>query len=186
MVRVRPANVDDLARMMELVRSAPQAAQWSEGHFEKLLMQESGCVRLTLVAEEYDAISREFSRMNANQDRGRRDPEDFAQEAPCAVAGFLAAREAAGEWEIENVVVSAQARRRGLGSKLLGEFLHHARSMGGREVFLEVRESNTAARALYEKWAFFEAGRRKQYYQGPPEDALILKFSFPFRPPEFG
>ena len=71
------------------------------------------------------------------------------------------------------------ARRRGLGSHLLGEFLHHVQSNGGREVFLEVRESNRAARELYEKWAFIEAGRRKSYYQDPPEDALVLKFYFP-------
>ena len=85
----------------------------------------------------------------------------------------------ASEWEIENIAVAGAARRRGLGSHLMGEFLHHVRSSGGKEVSLEVRESNSAARALYEKWAFLEAGRRKGYYQDPPEDALILKFYFP-------
>jgi ribosomal-protein-alanine N-acetyltransferase len=94
------------------------------------------------------------------------------------VLGFVAGRGAAGEWEIENIAVTGAARRRGLGSRLLGEFLHHVRSSGGTEVFLEVRESNRAARALYEKWAFIEAGRRKGYYHDPPEDALILKFYF--------
>ncbi|PYP92897.1 MAG: ribosomal-protein-alanine N-acetyltransferase [Candidatus Angelobacter sp. Gp1-AA117] len=95
------------------------------------------------------------------------------------VMGFIAGRGAAEEWEIENVAVAAPARRRGLGSHLLGEFLHHVRNRQGKEVFLEVRESNHAARKLYEKWAFIEAGRRKSYYQNPPEDALILKFYFP-------
>jgi ribosomal-protein-alanine N-acetyltransferase len=95
------------------------------------------------------------------------------------VMGFIVGRGLGSEWEIENVAVSGSARRRGLGSHLLGEFLHHVRSSGGQEVFLEVRESNRAARALYEKWAFLEAGRRKSYYQNPREDALILKFYFP-------
>ena len=36
-----------------------------------------------------------------------------------------------------------------------------------------------AARALYEKWAFTEEGRRKSYYKDPEEDALVFKFSFP-------
>ena len=48
-----------------------------------------------------------------------------------------------------------------------------------KAIFLEVRESNRAAKALYEKWAFTEEGRRKAYYTDPEEDALILKFSFP-------
>src|SRR5436309_10794294 len=74
----------------------------------------------------------------------------------CAM-GFIVGRGLAEEWEIENIAVSGPARRRGLGSHLLGEFLHHVQSNGGREVFLEVRESNRAARALYEKWAFIEA-----------------------------
>jgi [ribosomal protein S18]-alanine N-acetyltransferase len=95
------------------------------------------------------------------------------------ITGFVAARGVAGEWEIENIVVTGPARRRGFGSHLLGEFLHHIRGSGAREVSLEVRESNRAARALYEKWAFMEAGRRRSYYQDPPEDALILKFYFP-------
>ena len=95
------------------------------------------------------------------------------------VEGFIAGRGLAEEWEIENVAVTGPARRRGLGSHLLGEFLHRVQSSGGREVFMEVRESNHAARALYEKWAFIEAGRRKSYYQDPPEDALVLKFYFP-------
>ena len=94
------------------------------------------------------------------------------------VMGFLVGRAIAGQWEIENIAISGPGRRRGLGSHLLGEFLHHVRSSGGREVSLEVRESNHAARALYEKWAFIEAGRRKSYYKDPSEDALILKFYF--------
>jgi [ribosomal protein S18]-alanine N-acetyltransferase len=95
------------------------------------------------------------------------------------VCGFIVGREVAGEWEIENVAVSGDARRRGLGSRLLGEFLDRVRARGGTEVYLEVRESNQAARKLYEKWGFVEAGRRKSYYHNPPEDAMSLRFSFP-------
>ena len=94
------------------------------------------------------------------------------------VKGFLVAISQAGECEIENIAVIGEARRRGLGSHLMGEFLHQIRSSGASAVFLEVRESNLPARALYEKWAFIEAGRRKAYYHDPPEDAVILKFSF--------
>jgi [ribosomal protein S18]-alanine N-acetyltransferase len=95
------------------------------------------------------------------------------------VCGFIVGREVAREWEIENVAVSGHARRRGLGSRLLGEFLDCVRARGGTEIYLEVRESNHAARKLYEKWGFIETGRRKSYYHNPPDDAMLLRFSFP-------
>ena len=95
------------------------------------------------------------------------------------VCGFIVGRGAAEEWEIENIAVSGDARRRGLGTRLMGEFLDRVRARGGTEVYLEVRESNHAARKLYEKWGFVETGRRKSYYQNPPEDAILLRFSFP-------
>ena len=94
------------------------------------------------------------------------------------VLGFIVGRRTEDEWEIENIAISGSGRRRGLGSRLLGEFLHQIRGNGASVVYLEVRESNRAARALYEKWAFIEAGRRKSYYQEPLEDALVLKFYF--------
>jgi ribosomal-protein-alanine N-acetyltransferase len=100
-------------------------------------------------------------------------------EQDAQVMGFIVGRAVNEEWEIENIAVTGDARRRGLGSHLLGEFLHHIRDSGATQAFLEVRESNGAARALYEKWAFIEAGRRRAYYQDPPEDAVLLKFSFP-------
>ncbi|HEY6273728.1 MAG TPA: ribosomal protein S18-alanine N-acetyltransferase [Terriglobales bacterium] len=95
------------------------------------------------------------------------------------VCGFIVGREVALEWEIENIAVSGNARRRGLGSRLLGEFLDRMRAGSSTSVFLEVRESNLAARKLYEKWGFVETGRRKSYYHDPSEDALLLRLSFP-------
>jgi ribosomal-protein-alanine N-acetyltransferase len=99
------------------------------------------------------------------------------------VVAFLIASVIPPECEIENVAVAANARRRGLGARLVGEFLDLARCQGARKVFLEVRESNAAARALYEKWAFLAEGRRAGYYSDPAEDALIYAFSFPDNQP---
>ncbi len=94
------------------------------------------------------------------------------------VLGFLVASAGRDEWEIENIAVAGRARRRGLGTSLLGHFLDVARREGARAVFLEVRESNHPARALYEKWGFEESGRRKHYYHDPVEDAVICRFTF--------
>ena len=98
------------------------------------------------------------------------------------VAGFLVARRVGPQWELENIAVAGEARRRGLGARLLGELLKQAHAAGAREIFLEVRESNRAARALYEKWAFVQSGRRKCYYHGPDEDAVLYRLAFPKTP----
>ncbi len=95
------------------------------------------------------------------------------------VVAFIVARGVGSEWEIENLAVAGRVQRRGLGSRLLGEFLNRLRARGPESVFLEVRESNQAARALYEKWAFVESGRRKAYYRDPAEDAVQYRLTFP-------
>jgi ribosomal-protein-alanine N-acetyltransferase len=93
-------------------------------------------------------------------------------EADARVQGFLIAR-CGIEWEIENLVVAEKLRNQGLGKQLVGQLLDLARSCAAETVLLEVRESNTAARALYEKLHFKETGRRKNYYHDPEEDGIL-------------
>jgi ribosomal-protein-alanine acetyltransferase len=95
------------------------------------------------------------------------------------VAGFVIAREVAGEWELENIVVAPRLQGRGIGSALLGELCDRVRSAGGTKLLLEVRESNAAARRLYESQGFNVTGRRKNYYSNPEEDALLFEKNFP-------
>ena len=95
------------------------------------------------------------------------------------VEGFLIARNIAREWEIENILVAIAFQRRGFASQLLRTLLDIARGNGAQSVFLEVRESNQAARAFYEKLGFCQAGRRSRYYRDPVEDAVLYKLSFP-------
>ena len=92
-----------------------------------------------------------------------------------AVRGFLIANQIGPEWELENIVVAAGARRHGLASALLGHFLDVAKQRGGESVFLEVRASNAAARALYAKYGFVVTRRRRRYYQYPDEDAVLYR-----------
>jgi ribosomal-protein-alanine N-acetyltransferase len=135
---------------VEIASHSATAAQWNHAEYLKLFSQGDQQGRTALVVEQEGSV-----------------------------VGFIIARQVEDEWEIENIAVTGPARRCGLGTRLLGEFLNLVLERGGKTVFLEVRESNLAARALYGKWAFLEAGRRKMYYQDPPEDALILKFNFP-------
>jgi ribosomal-protein-alanine N-acetyltransferase len=89
------------------------------------------------------------------------------------IVGFLIARHVAGEWELENIVVAEEFRGKGAGTQLMEALLAHARQTKSESVFLEVRESNVAARKLYEKLGFEEIGRRKSYYTSPLEDAVL-------------
>jgi len=76
---------------------------------------------------------------------------------------------------LENIVVSPLFRREGIGRRLLEELLSRARESGGDALFLEVRESNTAARSLYEQAGFQLTGRRKNYYKDPREDGILYR-----------
>jgi ribosomal-protein-alanine acetyltransferase len=133
--------------MIDLERQSDGASHWREADYARIFAEGSPS-RLALVAEENGCI-----------------------------AAFLVASHVGPEWEIENVAVAPDARRRGLGSQLVREFLDTANQRGAESVFLEVRESNRAARALYEKGGFSETGRRKSYYSGPPEDAVVYRKS---------
>ena len=94
------------------------------------------------------------------------------------VAGFLAARRVAEEeTEILNLAVAPRFRRRGLARALLDNWL---KAHPGR-CFLEVRESNLAARRLYENAGFHVAGRRSEYYRNPPDAAIVMAFQIVIR-----
>lgn len=88
------------------------------------------------------------------------------------ILAFIFVRALGPEWEIENVAVSADARRHGIGVKLIQAVATQAQHRGAEALILEVRASNQAARGLYERAGFNEAGRRKDYYANPTEDAI--------------
>jgi len=88
--------------------------------------------------------------------------------------GFAVARVAAYEMEILNLGVSYRTRRQGIAARLIAAALAEGRKRCARRAFLEVRESNSGARAFYRAQGFQDAGRRKLYYSNPFEDALVL------------
>jgi ribosomal-protein-alanine acetyltransferase len=145
---IRPGTFADLPAMMTLEKQAVTVAHWSAEQYETLF-HASSPARVALIIEE-----------------------------GAHVQGFLIARVVEKEMEIENIAIIGSARRRGLGTRLLGELLDLARAKGAKAVFLEVRESNCAAQALYEKCLFRESGRRRSYYKDPEEDAILYRFSF--------
>jgi [ribosomal protein S18]-alanine N-acetyltransferase len=155
-LRVRRAQAHDISAMMVLQRENPSAAQWSQEQYDALFgaaSVEGRSERLAWIADD-DAVAG-------------------------GILAFLVAQRVDTEWELENIVVAGSKRRRGVAAGLLGKFIAHARAAGqGREIFLEVRESNLSARALYRKLGFEETGLRKSYYSNPPEDAILCRLSF--------
>lgn len=151
---IRPAIPRDLAAIMALERDTATAGHWSAEQYESLFhVENSG--RFALVIQ---ASSNELQYENDG-----------------TILGFIVGRAIGEEWEIENIAVRAAEQRRGLGTRLLKEFLNLAASKGAKTVLLEVRESNRAARGLYQKSSFVEVGRRKKYYRDPDEDAILYR-----------
>lgn len=91
------------------------------------------------------------------------------------VLGYCVAWQLADEAELGNLAVAPDARGAGIGRTLLDDLLRTIETRGGATVYLEVRESNSAARALYQSRRFEQVGRRKGYYDKPREDAVILR-----------
>ena len=90
------------------------------------------------------------------------------------VLGYAGLLVVADEGYITNVAVFPEYRRCGIAAKILEVYLNFAKANQLAFVTLEVRPTNTAAIALYQRYGFEEVGRRKNYYDLPKEDALIL------------
>lgn len=146
--------------MLDLERQCIGAAHWSLQQYEDLFpSHDNGPRRLVLMVEEI----------------AEREPKARPGAASSRVLGFLTANQIDSQWELENIVVAPAARRKGLATELFTALLNRARETNSERVFLEVRESNQAARALYVRQGFEESGRRKLYYANPQEDAVLYR-----------
>jgi len=146
-VSIRPATVDDVPAMIQLERSMPSAAHWTETAYAEMF-KETAVPRIVLTA----VIA-------------------VIEDGPAC--GFAVARIVADECELENIVVAVNETRQRIGSRLLEQLMRAAQRKGIRKLVLEVRESNSPARALYEKCGFRVHGRRPRYYSSPEEDAVL-------------
>lgn len=103
----------------------------------------------------------------------------FLLEENNSLVGLLVYASIIDEVELLNIVVDPQFQGQGFGQKLLAFLLDKNCSLA-RHVFLEVRESNTAAICLYRRQGFIVTGRRKKYYpaKNGREDALLMSYEF--------
>jgi len=90
------------------------------------------------------------------------------------IVGFCSFWRVLDELHINNLAVVPEFRRQGVATALLRRVMDEAARFGIRRTMLEVRQSNTPARQLYERFGFVVAGTRSKYYTNPIEDALVL------------
>ena len=144
---IRPATPEDVTAIFALEKSIPSAAHWPESTYRDMFSQE-GPKRIALVATR---------------------PLGKTSDVIC---GFILARLAGSDCELENIFVAHDSQHRGLGSQLVHSLAAAARNQNAGRIFLEVRKSNPA-RALYEKCGFAITGHRPDYYTDPVEDAVL-------------
>lgn len=94
------------------------------------------------------------------------------------VVGYAGVHIMSGECYIDNIAVSASHRRQKIGSLLIEKLINTAKNEGGEFISLEVRQSNKPAICLYEKFGFVSVGVRKNFYDFPTEDAIIMTKTF--------
>ena len=94
------------------------------------------------------------------------------------VIGYIGMLFVLDEGYICNVAVSQSFRKRGVGSALIQTLVTHCKKNDFAFLTLEVRESNAAARSLYEDFGFVKVGERKNYYTDPTENAVLMTLYF--------
>ncbi|HUD22796.1 MAG TPA: GNAT family N-acetyltransferase [Acidobacteriaceae bacterium] len=156
-IYLRPAVTSDLDAILALERATDLAPHWPPAAYADIL------------AEPVSALPDNFTTQRCL----------FIAEKNGSLVGFAVSllHPAASNRvaELESVVVSASARRAGIGRALCRAVLDWSRSHGATEVILEVRVNSAAAVALYTTLGFTQVVRRLRYYHGPNDDALLMR-----------
>ena len=149
MTTLRPARPDDLDDVMTIETASFPTDAWSPSSMAATLVDQD---TTAIVATEADAI--------------------------IGYAAVLAPR-GAGDADVLTIAVAEGARGRGAGRALLERLLATAAERGASRVFLEVREDNPVATALYASAGFEAIGRRPRYYQPDGVDAVVMRLELP-------
>lgn len=141
-------STQDVDAAILLAAGCSEAPQWSRHAYEAILAPGGALRRFAFIAASEQALG------------------------GFAVASWLPQE---ADAEVESLVVDGPYRRQGLGSALLRACLVAAAQAGAASMRLEVRASNAAALALYQRNGFQSTGRRRAYYSAPVDDAVLLQ-----------
>jgi [ribosomal protein S18]-alanine N-acetyltransferase len=150
-VELRAMRAEDLAAILAIAASSPEAPRWGKAEYGAYLDPEPKppLLRVAVVAEAGGRVT-----------------------GLAAATLLLDGQE--NRCELDTIAVDPADRRRGIGAALLEAVMAWAAQNGARRMGLEVRASNAPAAMLYRRMGFAEEGRRRGYYTGPEEDALVL------------
>lgn len=156
-IRIRPAKEGDLAAVAALEATCFRHPWTMQGFAEAF-----GNERVVFLVAAMDGGKTADS-------SGR-----IAADDPGRIAGYALLYTAADEGEIPTIAVAQDCRRQGVGKKLLQALFDAGRAMGIRRIYLEVRQGNGAAIALYAANGFRKMGVRRNFYREPTEDADVM------------
>jgi ribosomal-protein-alanine acetyltransferase len=145
-MKVRQFEKQDLFEILALQGKNPLAAQWPELEYVQLSADPRG----TILVAELETME------------------------PAKVLGFAAFYRIIDEAELRNIAVDPAHQHQGVGRALVAEGHRRLLEAGAKRIFLEVRQSNKAALALYYSSGFGLHSQRKDYYHDPQEDAYVL------------
>ncbi|MBB5339619.1 GNAT family N-acetyltransferase [Tunturiibacter gelidoferens] len=152
--RIRAGCARDLVDVMRLERATPEAPHWAESEYASIGSSDGSAgvmLRRCLFVAESEAGLLGFA------------------------VGKVLISGAVRVAELENVAVSASARRVGVGRALCEAVICRCREWGAEEMELEVRAGSAGAVALYRGLGFVAVGQRDNYYHDPTEDALLMQ-----------
>ena len=167
---LRPMEWGDLDQVAAIEREAFPTL-WPPTNYRKEMRNRIAEHLVCAQEGEYVAVERKPGALRRLFRRNKPAPPPLLRRS---VAGFLSVWHMAGEAHVVVVAVREEKRRLGLGELLLIGAVELGVARGSQFVTLEARVSNEAARALYLKYGFREAGIRKGYYADNREDAVIM------------
>lgn len=150
-------------------------AQKDKMNFEKLVIRTAGAEDMEGLAQvETACFSVPWSKKALEESLETGRSLYLAAEYEGEVIGECGVHFVCGEGEITNVAVLHRFRTMGVGNALLEELLKQGEALGIRDFTLEVRAGNLPAIRLYEKFGFKTEGIRRNFYEKPREDAMIM------------
>lgn len=175
---IEPMREGDIPQVLEIEREAFSAA-WSEGAYRRELRWNRLARYLVLKEKPDVAQVSGAGDVPRNGGLGAR-LFSFLKRNPPATTSNNLVRGYTGQWlmvdesHLLTIALHHELRRRGLGEALLIAAIDQAVEAGARIMTLEVRVSNLAAQAMYEKFGFWRVGLRPKYYTDNDEDAVIM------------
>ena len=165
--KMTPADVSQVAAIEAQCFSLP----WSEQGFLNSIAREDTIFLVAEMDEEETllAFDDEMPQTQVKSNQLDVDPERSA-----TIAGYIGMYTSYGEGEITNVAVSKECRKQGIGNALVEAMKSAGKEKQLETILLEVRVSNERALSLYKRNGFVELGIRKNFYEQPTEDAIIM------------